>query len=130
MIRAALLLALFAALPAHAGGDAARGQEVFAANCRPCHMVAAPSGQILARGGRTGPNLWGAPNRPAGTAKGFRYSAALGTAAAEGLIWTPENFAAFIADPRGFLGAPSRMTYRYKGEAADLFAYLQGFADD
>ena len=128
MIRAALLLWLLAA-PAHAGGDAARGADAFA-NCRPCHMVAAPSGKILVRGGRTGPNLWGVAGRAAGTAERFRYSPALAEAGAGGLIWTPDSFAAFIADPRGFLGAPSRMTYRYRGEAADLFAYLESLADD
>lgn len=128
MIRAALVL-LCLAPPAHAGGDAARGAEAFA-NCRPCHMVADPSGRILARGGRTGPNLWAVAGRAAGSAERFRYSPALGEAGANGLLWTPETFAAFIADPRGFLGAPSRMTYRYKGDAADLYAYLQSLADD
>ncbi len=114
------------ASPALADGDAVRGAALFA-KCQPCHAIAAPDGKILARGGRIGPNLFGLPNRRAGSLPGYRYGAALQKAGEEGLIWDEASFAAFIADPRGFLGAVSKMTVRQPTGGADLYAYLQEF---
>lgn len=61
--------------------------------CRFCHT--------LEQGGenRVGPNLYRIYGKPAAAISGFAYSDALLQAKQDGLVWTRENMAAFIADP-------------------------------
>ncbi len=98
----------------------AAGEGVFRA-CRACHAVGAN-----ARNG-TGPHLNNIMGRPIGGIEGFRYSNAFVDAAAEGRVWTEDELAAFIADPRGtFRG--TKMAFRGLGsdeEIAAVIAYLQ-----
>ncbi|MFN3937511.1 MAG: c-type cytochrome [Gemmobacter sp.] len=102
----------------------ARGERAFR-QCVACHKVGDG-----ARNG-TGPHLNNTVNAPAGHADGFRYSNALLAMAAEGLVWTPENLDAFLADPRGFMRG-TRMSYNGMRSAEDreaVIAYLSTFAD-
>ncbi|KUP94331.1 c-type cytochrome [Tritonibacter horizontis] len=128
---AALLTAL--AAPALAESDAAAGEKTFG-KCKSCHQIVSDSGETLAKGGRTGPNLFGIVGQTAGTAKDFRYGDDLVAAGEAGLVWDEEQFVAYLEDPRGFLktylddsGAKSRMSFRLKSGGADVFAYLAQF---
>lgn len=116
-------------------GDAAAGEEVFGKRCVTCHVVKNEAGDTLAgKAAKTGPNLFNVAGHQAGTAEDFRYGPDIVAAGAEkGLIWTEENFVAYVADPRGFLqeftgdsGAKSKMSFRLKDatDAANIYAYL------
>lgn len=130
MVLAAALLT-GAATPAFAEADIANGQKIFETRCDTCHSL--EPGKRM-----TGPSLHGVGNRAAGQAENFpRYSKILQASADAGLTWTPENMAAYVQDPQGFLekfasdagvsaGGRTSMTYRLRDEkgAADVAAYL------
>lgn len=115
---ALLILSVFAA-PALAEGDADAGEKVFR-KCKACHQVGADAQS------RTGPVLNGIVGAPAGAVEDFSYSSAREDAAADGLVWTEENLAAFLAKPREFMKG-TRMSFaglRRDTEIADVIAYL------
>jgi cytochrome c len=128
--------AAIAVLPVVAqAGDAAAGAADWR-QCRSCHMVVSPAGETLERGGRVGPNLYGLAGRQAGTVEGFRYSAPLVAAGQAGLVWTAETFAAYVADPTGYIrqvtgdpSARSPMNFQMSSGAENLFAYLQSLSN-
>jgi cytochrome c2 len=72
--------------------------------CRFCHT--------LEQGGhnRVGPNLHGIFGQPAAVVDHFPYSGAFIELRESGWVWTPENMAAFIADPH-VLVPGNRMRY-------------------
>ncbi|MFC3612694.1 c-type cytochrome [Lutimaribacter marinistellae] len=120
----------FLAVPAFAEGDAAKGEKGFN-KCKSCHMIVDDAGETIVKGGRTGPNLYGVVGRTAGTVEDFRYGEDLVRAGEKGLVWDAENFVAYTADPKGFLqeyleetSAKSKMSFRLKSGAEDIFAYL------
>ncbi|GAA6207119.1 hypothetical protein NBRC116601_04120 [Cognatishimia sp. WU-CL00825] len=121
-------LALFAlSTAAFAEGDVEKGQKTFG-KCKACHSIVTPEGEVLFKGGRTGPNLYGVIGRQVASAD-FRYSKDLVTVGESGLIWTEEELAAFIADPRGYLKAKgtkgkSKMTLKLKKGGPDVAAFL------
>lgn len=120
--------------PAQAG-DAATGAAEWR-QCRACHMVVSPAGETLERGGRVGPNLYGIAGQQAGIVDGFRYSAPLVAAGQAGLVWTEEAFAAYVANPTGYIrqvtgdpAARSPMNFQLSSGAENLFAYLESLAN-
>ncbi|WP_293576069.1 c-type cytochrome [Phaeobacter sp.] len=122
--------------PVFAAGDAAKGEQGFA-KCKACHRIVSDEGEVIVKGGRTGPNLWGIAGRPAASAEDYRYGQGLKDAKAKGLIWTAEHFAAFTTDPRGFLRvflddekAKSKMAFRLKNGADDIFSFLAQHGPD
>lgn len=92
------------------------GKGVFR-RCAACHQVGDGARN------RVGPVLNGIVGRAAGQAKGFRYSPALGDAAAGGLIWTPDNLRAFLASPRDFLKG-TRMSFAGLTSEKDIEAVI------
>ena len=116
-----------AAAPADDGIDPtliAAGEAAFR-QCKTCHEIGEGAGN------RTGPALNGILGRPIGSVDGFRYSNVFQDAAVSGEVWTPENLAAFLADPRGTM-AGTKMSFRGVREEADiaaLIAYMQSFAE-
>jgi cytochrome c len=121
------LLAAAAASPALAqsAGDAAAGERVFA-QCRACHQV----GETARNG--VGPNLNGLFGRKAGSVEGFNYSPAFKTPAVAEKVWSPENFAVYIRNPREVTPG-TRMVFpgiRSDNQIADLTAYLRQFGAD
>lgn len=84
--------------------EALEAQKVAFTWCRFCHT--------LEEGGenRVGPNLYRIVGKPAAVAPHFVYSQAFIDARNNGLVWTPENLAAFIADTSGFV-PHNRMRY-------------------
>ncbi|WP_420004771.1 c-type cytochrome [Arenibacterium sp. LLYu02] len=121
------------AVPAFAEGDAAAGEKAFG-KCKSCHQVESDAGETIAKGGKTGPNLWGVAGRTAGTVEGFKYGDDIVAAGAAGLVWDEASFAAYVQDPKAFLqdklgdtGAKSKMSFKLKSGGEDIFAYLSQF---
>ena len=128
---AAIAMAGAAFAESHAGsGDAAAGEKEFN-KCKSCHMIVADDGTEIVKGGRTGPNLYGIIGRQAGIQDGFRYGDSLVAAGEAGLVWDEETFVAYVQDPKAFLaeylddsGARSKMSYRLRKGAEDVYSYL------
>ncbi|MFC3613602.1 c-type cytochrome [Lutimaribacter marinistellae] len=101
----------------------AAGEGVFR-KCKSCHQVGDGAKN------RTGPMLNGVVGAPAGHIEGFRYSKPLEKAAAGGLVWTPEELRAFLANPRGYMkGTKMSFAGLKKDEDLDaVIAYLQSFS--
>lgn len=129
----ALGLAAPALADGHASGDPAAGETVFN-KCKACHMIETADGEVILKGGKVGPNLWGVYQRQPGSLEGFNYGDDL-VAAGETLPdgWTEESFVAYVADPRDWLkttldsnSARSKMTFKLTDEedAKDVWAYL------
>ncbi|MCC5985291.1 MAG: cytochrome C [Rhodobacteraceae bacterium] len=131
-VQTALLGALLMIPAQHAMGA---GQELWR-ECRVCHMVAAPDGTVLERGGRSAPNLYGIAGRPAASDPGFRrYSDLMQSAGRAGLVWTRENFIAYLRDTNEFMrrytGDPDgrgHMNASLAEGAGELFDYLEGLS--
>ena len=125
---AAALIAL--AAPAFAEGDAEAGEAAFK-KCKACHGIVSPDDEVIVKGGKTGPNLYGVIGRAAGSEDGFKYGKSLAAAGEAGLVWTEENLAEFIKDPKAFLkaelddsGAKSKMSFKLKKGSEDVAAFL------
>lgn len=121
------------AAPAHAG-DPEAGERIWR-QCQACHMIVDTDGNEIARGGRTGPNLYGVIGRAAGSVEDFRYSADLAAAGEAGLVWDAENFEAYVANPTSFLrsyldkpSARGAMAFQLRNGAEDMYAYLESVA--
>ena len=119
-LAAILALSALAAVPAVRAADAAAGAKVFATECSECHSV---------REGKDkkGPSLFGVANAKAAQRPGFAYSDGM---RASGLVWTPENLGAYVANPRKVVPA-GKMKYDGLSDATqreDLIAYLQSVA--
>ncbi|MEI6097208.1 MAG: c-type cytochrome [Alphaproteobacteria bacterium] len=122
-----------AAAPAFAAGDAAKGEAVFK-QCQTCHMVADPTGKVIAgKGAKIGPNLYSIIGRPAASYPEFKYGAGITAAGAAGLIWDEEKIATYLMDPTKYLdeftGDPtlkSKMAFKLKKaeDGANVAAYL------
>lgn len=117
-------------------GQDARADDRLWANCRTCHAVTAPDGTQLARGGRSGPNLYGLAGRALAGDTGYRlYSDALLAAAGTGRRWSEADFVAYLADPDQFLrtitdnpAAQSDMHVAMRQGGSALWGYLQGLS--
>ncbi len=125
----ATALALAAAAPARAEGDAAKGEREFN-KCKSCHTVTAPDGTDVVKGGRTGPNLYGIIGRAAASTE-FKYGASLTAAGEKGLVWDAASFTDYATDPGAFLkaylddpAARSNMTFKLRRGAEDIAAWL------
>lgn len=121
MIRTTItLLALAAAAPALADGDPAKGAVVFK-KCAACHsdQAGAPN--------KVGPNLHDVVGRPTAALDGFSYSDAMKKLGAEGHVWTPEEIAKFVENPKQLVPG-TKMTFvglKKPEERDDVIAYLE-----
>lgn len=131
-------LSLGASATASFAGDAAAGEALWR-NCRSCHSITNDDGDVIQRGGRTGPNLYGVPGRDVASVDDFRYSESLLAYAASGddVEWTEALFVEYLADPTAFLRAHlgdnsvrSAMNYRLASGAADMWAYIESVSGD
>lgn len=111
---AALAIGLLSA-PAMAA-DAESGAKVFKTQCAVCHSPVAGKNMV-------GPSLFGVVGRVAGSAPGFKYSAAN---KGSGVTWDEANLDKYLPNPRAFI-AGTTMTYaglKNDAQRADLIAYL------
>lgn len=100
----------------------AKGEKVFK-KCKACHQVGEGAKN------RTGPVLNGVVGRHAGAVEGFKYSKGLEEAAADGLVWTSESLAEFLAKPKAYI---KRTKMSFAGLKKDedqqaVIAYLSTF---
>lgn len=126
----AALLAL--AVPAFAEGDAEAGEKGFK-KCKSCHMIVSAEGEEIVKGGKTGPNLYGVIGRVAGSQEDFKYGDGLQDAMAAEFVWTEEELAAYVVDPKAWLeekgyAKKSKMTFKLKKGGEDVAAYLASVA--
>ncbi|MGE0846987.1 MAG: cytochrome c family protein [Flavobacteriaceae bacterium] len=119
---AATLIA--AASPALADGDPAAGEAVFK-KCRACHEVGENAKN------KVGPILNGVVGRQAGTGANYsQYSNAMIEAGTNGLAWTEETLAQYLADPKGFV-PKNRMAFaglKKESDIENVIAYLKTFS--
>ncbi|SEM73987.1 cytochrome c [Roseovarius tolerans] len=113
-------------------GDAARGERLFR-DCLACYSVIDETGATVARGGRTGPNLFGVIGRHAGSVPDFHYSTSMVAAGQSGLRWNEADFVIYVKDATAFLrdylndsDARGKMAYKLRDseKARDVWAYL------
>ena len=69
----------------HSTGDAEAGAKAFK-KCKSCHMIVSDNGEVILKGGKSGPNLYGVVGRAAGSVEGFKYSKDLLAAGDTGLV--------------------------------------------
>lgn len=123
------LAALAVASPAFAEGDIEKGETTFK-KCKSCHMIA-NGDEVLFKGGKTGPNLYGLIGNVMGSQEGFKYGSGLIAANEAGLKWDEASLAAYVADPKSYLkevtgdsGIKTKMTYKLKKGGEDVAAFL------
>ncbi len=116
--------------------DAANGEKEFR-KCKACHMIQAPDGTDIVKGGKTGPNLYGVVGRAAGHEEGFKYSDALIKLGEAGEVWNAEDLASYITDPNKFVeekvgdkSLKTKMTFRMSKNQADVVAFLATHSPD
>lgn len=135
----AIATAITLAAPGFAAGDAsgdpAKGEKIFK-KCKSCHKIESDSGEVIYKGGKTGPNLYGLPGRTAGTVEGFRYGKSLVEAGEAGLVWDESSFSEYVKDPKKFLAktlddkkARSKMSFRLKKGMEDVYAYIASVSE-
>jgi cytochrome c len=107
---------------AYADGHVAAGEKLVAKRCKACHMIADGDNVIL-KGGKTGPNLFGVVGRTAGTYDGFKYGDDTIAAGEQGLVWNEEEISTYLKDPRKYLRAylsnkkaKSKMSFKLRKE--------------
>ncbi len=104
--------------------DAAKGKELFGAQCGICHQVGPSAANTV------GPQLNGiAGRKAAGVADYAMYSAGMKKLGEEGFTWTDEHLDKWIADPKAMIPT-SPMSLAFggiadAGERADIIAYLK-----
>lgn len=143
LIPTALILTIALASHAAAAGDPAKGEKLYN-RCSSCHAII-KDGEVLVKGGITGPNLDGVVGRVAGAENDYRYGSErlpvgmftddMIRAGEEGLVWTEENIAAYSQDPIGFIQeylndetARPNMSVKLKTGADDIAAYIATFS--
>ncbi|ASW08531.1 cytochrome c family protein (plasmid) [Rhizobium sp. 11515TR] len=103
-----------AASIAWADGDPDRGQKLFT-RCSACHAATEQN--------KVGPGLLGVVGRPAGTAEGYSYSAAMKSS---GIIWDEGALDAFLRSPSSVVkGTRMAILIPKDQDRADLIAYLK-----
>lgn len=111
-------------------GDPVVGEADFK-KCKACHSITAADGTAIQKGGKTGPDLFGVIGRQIGTLEGYKYSAGMIAAGADGTVWDEVMLAAYLVDPAKWLqdktgdaAAKSKMSFKLKTGGENIAAYL------
>jgi len=109
-------VALLAANPSYAAGDAEAGKVVFK-KCALCHTTEAGKNKI-------GPSLFGVVGREFATAPNFTYSDAMKT---HKHPWTPGELDTYLSDPRKLVPGTKMIFPGLKDEKErqDVITYLE-----
>lgn len=114
----AVALAAFSAT-AFADGDAEKGEKVFT-KCKACHDVEKGVNKV-------GPTLKGIVGRKAASVEGYTYSDPMKTKGTEGLVWSEDQLAAYLPDPKKFVPG-TKMSFaglKKPEDVADIVAFLK-----
>jgi cytochrome c len=84
---------------AQAGGDTARGEDIFKQNCSMCHSPE-PGRNLV------GPSLFSVLGRPAASVAGFSYSSAMKSSR---VVWTADELMAYLKAPRKYMPGAKMM---------------------
>ncbi len=103
---------------AFAEGDAAKGEKVFK-KCKACHAADKEKNKV-------GPHLVGIIGRKAASVDGYKYGKGITEAAEKIGEWDEAKLVEYLADPKGYIGGKSKMTFKLKKEdqRMDVAAYL------
>ncbi|HEU0221473.1 MAG TPA: cytochrome C [Paracoccaceae bacterium] len=133
LVAMAGLLAIAATGEAQAQGDPAKGEKEFN-KCKACHMIA-NGDNVIVKGGKTGPNLFGIIGRVAGTFEGFKYGESIVAAGEKGLVWDAAQIQEYVKDPKAFLAnylgesaVKTKMTFKLARGGEDVAAFLASVA--
>jgi cytochrome c len=114
---------LSAVLPANTlAGDAAAGAKIFD-KCAVCHSLKTATRKI-------GPTLNGVIGRTAGTLPDYKYSGAMVLVGEGGLVWTEDQLADYLANPRRKVPGTA-MTFaglKNPADIADVVAYIKQYS--
>jgi len=111
-----------------AAADAAAGEKLFRSRCMVCHSIESGAKH------KVGPNLFGVVGAKIGTRDGYKYSPSYVAAGNKGVVWSDENLAEYLADPKPYIvkvsadpKAATKMTFKLakKDEQQDVIAYLK-----
>ena len=127
---AAISFSTVAFADGHATGDVEAGEKAFK-KCKSCHMIA-DGDNVIMKGGKSGPNLYGIIGTQAGSQEGFKYKKSIVAAGEAGLIWDEATLAEYVADPSKFLKAylddskaRSGMSFKLKKGGEDVAGLSQ-----
>jgi len=115
---AALATAVLFAVPAHAAGDAAAGEKVFA-QCKACHENEKGITKI-------GPTLKGVVGRKVASVDGYSYSAAMKAFGATGAVWDEATLTKYLPNPKALVPG-TKMAFaglKKPEDVANVIAYL------
>ena len=115
---AALASAVLFAVPAHAAGDAAAGEKVFA-QCKACHENEKGVNKV-------GPTLKGVVGRKAASVADYKYSAAMIKKGEEGVVWDEATLTAYLPNPKAYVPG-TKMAFgglKKPDDVANVIAYL------
>ena len=115
---AALASAVLFAAPAHAAGDAAAGEKVFA-QCKACHELEKGVNKV-------GPTLKGVVGRKAASVPDYKYSAAMTKKGEEGLVWDEATLTQYLPNPKAMVPG-TKMAFgglKKPDDVANVIAYL------
>ena len=105
-------------------GDLAAGEKVFK-KCKACHQVGEGAKK------KVGPVLNNVIGAKAGAGEGFKYSAAMVEAGANGMIWTEENLQGYLEKPRTFI-PKNKMAFaglKKPEDRVNVIVYLKQFSE-
>ena len=120
-----------------AGGDAAKGEQIFK-QCMTCHRIGPDAKNLV------GPVLTGVIGRQSGTYPGFSYSPLNKAAGENGLVWSDDLVMQYLPDPNAFLKkfltdkgkadlatGSTKMAFKLTDEQQrkDVIAYLNKFSE-
>ena len=140
---AALSASAFVSTPALADDALIAKGEAEMKKCYTCHRVEDADGNIIGKSKKikTGPNLYGLPGRKAGALETYarsngktKFGKSLVAAGEKGLVWTAEDLAKYIVDPKGYLSeylgdkAKSKMAAQKKSDGLAIYAYLESIS--
>ncbi|WP_298873999.1 cytochrome c family protein [uncultured Bradyrhizobium sp.] len=113
LVLAIIVIALCAAGPAGATGNAARGQTLYK-GCADCHSI---------NENGVGPMHKGVVGRKAGSVAGYDYSPDLKNS---GIVWTEENLDKWLTGPQAMV-PETKMFFDVPDaqDRADIIAYLK-----